>query len=75
MANITFKDKKDLTRQEIYDTMVAYILENLDLSSRKMRDEANFMFPAWSEFQANQLGQQKALHKLLEFIQPLDQRK
>lgn len=75
VKNISFKDKKDLTKQEIYDILNKYILDNLELSSRKIRDEENFVLSAWSEFQAFHVGQQKAFHKVLDFIQALDQRK
>jgi hypothetical protein len=69
------KLKKPLTKVEIYDIIKDYILDQIDLSSRKQRSEANFDSPAWSEKQAYQLGFQKGLEKVLEFIPDLDQRK
>lgn len=68
------KKKISLTKAEIYDIIRTYITEQLDLSTRKQRSEENFSLPAWSEHQAYQLGFQKGLEKLLEFIPNLDQR-
>lgn len=67
--------KKSLTKVEIYDIIKSYILEQIDLSSRKQRKEENFALPAWSEHQAYQLGFMKGLEKVLEFIPDLDKRK
>lgn len=75
MAKYTLKDKKDLTREEIYAIISIYLHENLELSSRKMQDEENFKLPAWSEYQAFHLGQKKALQKVLDFIKPLTEGK
>lgn len=71
MPKLTLKEKKDLTKEEICGIIYNYILENIDLSSRKMRDDESFSSSSWSERQAFLLGQQKALYKMLDFIEPL----
>ena len=67
------KTKKDLTKHEIYAIIIAYINENVELSLREMRSSESFEKPAWAEFQAHQLGMQKAFLKLREFIPSSDQ--
>ena len=64
----SLKTKNDLTKEEIYDIIKEYINESVSLSLREMRDKDNFSLPAWSEYQAFQLGMQKAYQKLLDFI-------
>lgn len=66
--NKSLKEKKEYSKQEILDIMKEYLVENIELSIRKCRDEDNFTLPSWSEFQAYQLGQQKAFQKLLDFL-------
>ena len=41
-----------------------FLDEQIDLSRRKVLQEDNFTLPSWSEFQAYQLGVQKAFIKL-----------
>lgn len=67
------KVKKDLTKQEIYAIIIAYLDEQVDLSLREMRTNVSFSKPAWSEHQAYQLGMQKAFLKFREFVPALDQ--
>lgn len=71
----SFKDKEILTNTEIYDIIRSYILEQVDLASRKQRSEDNFSLPAWSEFQAHQLGIIKGLEKILDYVPDPNQRK
>ena len=59
---------KSLTKQEVFDLLKAYIQEQVDLSRRKSVDEDNFSLPAWSEYQAYQLGFQKAFLKLQSLL-------
>jgi hypothetical protein len=44
------------------------ILEQIELSIRKTQDETAFDRPSWSEFQAYQIGMQKAFQKVIQFI-------
>ena len=67
------KEEKDLTKHEIYDIIIEYIDSCIATSLREMRDVESFAKPAWSEFQAFQLGSQKALFKLRDFIPSSDQ--
>jgi len=59
---------KSLTKQEVLDLLKEYITDQVELSRRKSIDEGNFTFPAWSEYQAFQLGFQKAFLKLQSLL-------
>lgn len=59
---------KSLTKKEVLDLIKEYLTEQVDLSRRKMLSEENFSIPSWSEFQAYQLGMQKAFIKLNDLI-------
>ena len=62
------KEAKEYTKEEIYIIIQSYISEQIDLSRRKSLDEDSFNKPSWSEYQAFQLGYQKALNKLATLI-------
>lgn len=68
--NISLKNKeaKEFTKEEIFEIIQIYILELKELSIRKTQDEDSFDKPSWSEYQAFQLGFQKALSKVALFI-------
>ncbi len=59
---------KSLSKTEVFKGIQEYITEQIDLSKRKCIDEENFTLAAWSEFQAFQLGIQKALSKLQTLV-------
>lgn len=60
--------KEVLTAPQAYDIIRKYLEDQIDLAQREMLDKDNFKLPAWSEYQAYQLGVVKANQKLLEFI-------
>ena len=63
------------TKEEVYKYLYDYLKDSIETSNRKMVDEDNFSLPAWSEFQAYQLGMQKAYRKVLDLLPlNLDQR-
>lgn len=62
------KTKKELTKQEIYETLLEFLEDCQTLSLRELRREENFEKGSWSEFLAFQLGMQKAFQKVIEFI-------
>lgn len=64
------KSKKALalTKKQVFDELRSYLNEQVDISNRKCMDEENFNKPSWSEFQAYQIGIQKAYTKLLNVI-------
>lgn len=64
----SLKEKEKYTKEEMIVILHEYIKDQLELSHRKMLDEDSFSKPAWSEYQAFQLGFQKALNKLDSFI-------
>ena len=59
---------KALTKKQVFDELRSYLNEQVDISNRKCMDEENFNKPSWSEFQAYQIGIQKAYTKLLNVI-------
>lgn len=59
---------KELTRSQAFSLLKEYLTEQIDLAQRKAVNEENFTLPAWSEFQAYQLGSIKAYQKLLSII-------
>jgi hypothetical protein len=59
---------KDLTKREVFILLKEYLEEQIELSRRKTLSEDNFSLPSWSEFQAYQLGIQRAYSKLKDAI-------
>ena len=59
---------KELSKSEALQEIRTYLKQQISLSTRKCYDEDNFTLPSWSEFQAYQLGIQKAYTKLLNLI-------
>jgi hypothetical protein len=59
---------KSLSKQEVLDLLKAYITDQVELSRRKCIDEENFSLPSWAEYQAYQLGFQKAFLKLQSLL-------
>jgi hypothetical protein len=59
---------KSLSKAEALKEIKTYCEEQISLSQRKSLDESTFEKPAWSEYQAYQLGIQKAFNKLYNLI-------
>jgi len=59
---------KSLTKSQVLSEIQNYLDEQIDLSRRKCLDEDSFEKPSWSEYQAFQLGFQKALLKLSNLL-------
>lgn len=59
---------KSLSKQEVFDLLKEYIKDQVELSRRKSMDEESFSLSAWSEYQAYQLGFQKAFLKLQSLL-------
>jgi len=59
---------KELSKTEVLREIRKYLKEQVGLSTRKCYEEDNFTLPSWSEFQAYQLGIQKACNKLLNLL-------
>jgi len=67
------KEKADFDRdwaaaQPALKKLADLLRDDIETSQRKQRDEVNFSKPAWSEYQAHLLGEQKALYKVLAII-------
>lgn len=59
---------KSLTKKQVFEELNKYFKEQIELSQRKSMDEDIFQSPSWSEYQAYQLGLQKAFTKVLNLI-------
>jgi hypothetical protein len=59
---------KSLTKSQALSEIKIWLEEQIELSRRKTLDEDNFTLPSWSEYQAFQLGFQKAFLKLNNLI-------
>lgn len=59
---------KSLTKSQVLSEIKKYLAEQIELSRRKCIDEDTFEKPSWSEYQAFQLGFQKAFIKLDSLI-------
>lgn len=56
------------SKEEVYRIIHNYLDSEIKLAIRKQLDEERFNSPAWSEFQAFQLGMLKSLEKLKQFL-------
>lgn len=65
---ITKESLKDLTKEELCDRIIKYIDKLNDLSIREQHDKENYKMASWPFFQADQIGFQRALSKLKEFL-------
>lgn len=68
MINILKEKNNKLTKEEVYIFLHKWLKEQIDLSNRQTESEESFNKPAWSEFQAYQLGIKKAFNKIKEII-------
>ena len=59
---------QSLTKSQVFSEIKKYLEEQIELSQRKCLDEDTFEKPSWSEYQAYQLGFQKAFIKLNSLI-------
>jgi hypothetical protein len=59
---------KELTKSQVLAEIKKYLDEQIELSIRKCIDEDTFEKASWSEYQAFQLGFQKAFMKLNSLI-------
>lgn len=57
-----------LSKSQVLFEIRKYLEEQIDLSRRKTLDEETFDKPSWAEYQAFQLGIQKAYTKLYNLI-------
>lgn len=68
MNSLKGKGSEKLSKEEVYDFLHGYLAEQLSLVQRQSMSEDTFTKPAWAEYQAFLLGQQKAFSKLIELI-------
>ena len=57
-----------LTKEESDEYLLNYLQEILDLSIRKTQSSDSYELPAWGCYQAEQIGIQKAVTKIIKMI-------
>lgn len=62
------KDSDSLTKKEIYEFLISYLEEQIATSQRVSMNEDSFTKPSWSEYQAYQMGLQKAYTKVKDLL-------
>lgn len=67
MENL-LKTPKVKTKEEVFEFLEKWLTEQLDMSYREARSNTSFETPAWSEYQAFRLGEQKKLIQFLELL-------
>lgn len=72
-VKITKNELKDLTKEEFCDRIIKYIGELYNLSIREQHEKSSYELASWPLFQADQIGFQRALTKIKEFL-PFDQK-
>lgn len=68
MIQLKSEKGKSLSKLEAYEVIREYLKEQIDLAVREMISKESFNQAAWSEYQALQIGNIRALNKLLAFI-------
>jgi hypothetical protein len=66
--NLKSKEAKEYSKEEVFLIIQEFIREQIELSQRKTLDEDSFNKPSWSEYQAFQLGMQRAYNKVATFV-------
>lgn len=66
--NLKTEEAKKYTKNEMILIIREYVIEQIELSRRKMLDDDSFSKASWSEYQAFQLGIQKAFSKIEAFL-------
>jgi len=59
---IVLKDLK--SKEEVLDFLSGYLVEQINLARREMESKESFSLPAWTAYQAHQLGAIKAFKRL-----------
>jgi len=62
------KDSSKLSKEEVYDFLIAWLKEQTEVSQRVLISDEPFSKLAYSEFVSYHLGMQKAYNKLLELM-------
>lgn len=68
MLSLKEKPINEYSKKDIINILSMYIEKEIELSRRKTMDEESFTKASWSEFQAFQLGMQKAFQKIEAFL-------
>ena len=68
MITINKEEYKNLNKEEQNAYLITYVSNLIETSIKKQQSSENYKLPAWPYMQAEQLGTQKVLNKLLNII-------
>lgn len=68
MNKLKSPEYKNLTKQGVINEITSYINEQLELSRRKCLSDESFSKASWPYIQAQEMGIQKALLKMLNYL-------
>jgi len=68
MKTLRGKEYKDLSKKDVVDILLTYLVEQRELLIREMSNNDSFDLPSWSEYQAYKLGALKTLTKVVDFL-------
>jgi len=69
--SLKVKDSK-ITKEEVFIFLSTWLKKEIEASQRMTMNDDVFEKPSWSEYQAHQLGFQKAYSKVLNLIPTKD---
>lgn len=64
----TFTDVEARRAKTYFDKLIKVLEKDLQSSIRSSSNESNYDKPAWAEHQADQLGVQRTLRKVIDLI-------
>ena len=63
-----FKESELNAARKYFDKLIKVLEKDLEESIRSSSDEAKYAEPAWAEHQADRLGVQRTLRKVIDLI-------
>lgn len=63
-----FTDVEAQRAKRYFDKLIKVLKKDLESSIRSSSSVENYKLPAWSEYQADQLGSQRTLRKVIDLI-------
>ena len=60
--------ERALANREVFELLRDILQEELDASMREQRKKEHYLMPAWSEFQADMNGEQRALRRVIDLL-------
>lgn len=61
-------ENRVLECKDVLNHLKKLLEEDLELSVKKQRDVKSYLFSSWSEFQADKIGEQRTLQKIIDLL-------